>query len=84
MLHLGFGNIISAKDVVLIADYKTTTYSNVTNEFLKTAEEEGFITDLSNGKVKSFIVTNETIYYSMISSNTLTKRLNFSYDINCN
>ncbi len=84
MLHLGADNIISAKDIVLIADYKTATHSNETNKFLKIAQEEGFVVDFSDGEPKSFIVTNETVYYSMISSNTLTKRLNSLYDLSCN
>jgi ribosomal protein S8 len=82
LLHLGAGYIIPAKDVVLIADFESTTHSKKTREFLEVAEEEGFITDFSEGNPKSFIVTDETIYYSMISSSTLSKRVNFAYNLN--
>ncbi|WP_408955295.1 extracellular matrix regulator RemB [Natroniella sp. ANB-PHB2] len=83
MLHLGKGNTISLKDVVLIADLEATTYSKETENFLKIAKEEGFITDYSEGAPKSFVVTDETVYYSMISSNTLAKRVNSKDNLNC-
>ncbi|MCK8826831.1 DUF370 domain-containing protein [Natroniella acetigena] len=83
MLHLGKGNTISLKDVVLIADLEATTYSKETENFLKIAEEEGFIIDYSGGDPKSFVVTDETVYYSMISSNTLAKRVNVKDNLNC-
>ncbi|MCK8816609.1 DUF370 domain-containing protein [Natroniella sulfidigena] len=83
MLHLGKGNVISLKDVVLIADLETTTQAKETEEFLKIAEAEGFIIDYSEGNPRSFIVTDETVYYSMISSNTLAKRVNVKDNLNC-
>ncbi len=82
MVHLGAGYMIPPKDIVLIADLESTTHSKKTREFLKVAEEEGFITDYSKGNPKSFVLTDETIYYSMISSNTLRKRVNFAYNLN--
>ena len=81
MLHLGAGHVIPAKDVVLIADLETTTDSKETEEFLQIAKEEGFIIDYSEGNPKSFVVTDETVYYSMISSTTLRKRVNFKYNL---
>lgn len=83
MLHLGDGHTIAAKDVVLIADIDSTTCSPKTKEFLEVAREEGFITDFSNGEPKSFVITEETIYYSIISSETLAKRMNFVYNLDC-
>lgn len=82
MLHLGAGHIIPAKEIVLIADFDSTTTSKRTREFLEVAKEEGFIKDFSKGDPKSFIVTDETIYYSMISSSTLSKRVNLAYNLN--
>ncbi|WP_027339689.1 extracellular matrix regulator RemB [Halonatronum saccharophilum] len=82
MLHLGAGKVIPAEDIVLIADLESTINSKTTKEFLEVAKEEGFIRDFSEGNPKSFIVTGETIYYSMISSSTLSKRLNFAANIN--
>lgn len=75
-LHIGNGYLIPTKDVVMISDYQTTISSKDTQNFMKVANEEGFIEDHSKGVPKSFIVTNETIYLSLISSTTLVKRMN--------
>lgn len=74
-LHLGDDHLIPAEEVVLIGDLESTTDSKITNEFLDIAEEEGFVIDYSKGKPRSFVLTGETIYISMISSNTLFKRM---------
>ncbi|AGB40044.1 hypothetical protein Halha_0006 [Halobacteroides halobius DSM 5150] len=84
MLHLGGGYTIPAKDVVMIADWESTTDSPETRYFLKVAEEEGFIIDYSDGEPSSFVITEEKIYYSMISSDTLQKRVNFIYNLGSN
>ncbi|MFO7818700.1 MAG: DUF370 domain-containing protein [Halanaerobacter sp.] len=81
MLHLGEGHTIPAKDVVLIADWEATTDSQDTVDFLDISDEEGFIIDYTAGDPKSFVVTEEKIYYSIISSETLRKRMNFVYTL---
>ncbi|MFW6287243.1 MAG: extracellular matrix regulator RemB [bacterium] len=74
-LHLGENHLIPEKDVVLIGDLESTSISDITKEFFNIAEEEGFIVDYSNGNARSFILTGETVYLSMISSTTLAKRI---------
>ncbi|MFW5980180.1 MAG: extracellular matrix regulator RemB [Bacillota bacterium] len=74
-LHLGKGHMISKEEIVLIGDLESTTDSSFTEEFFDISEEEGFIVDYTEGnKARSFILTGETIYLSMISSTTLAKR----------
>lgn len=75
-LHIGNGHLIPLKDVVMIADYESTTSGKDSENFLEVANEEGFIEDYSDGSPKSFIITNETVYLSLISSVTLAKRIN--------
>ncbi|MCK8824523.1 extracellular matrix regulator RemB [Fuchsiella alkaliacetigena] len=82
LLHLGNDYMIPVKDVVLIADFESTD-SDDSRSFLQTAKEEDFIEDFAGDKAKSFIVTDETIYYSPISSKTLRKRMNFVANLNC-
>ncbi|MGM0471166.1 MAG: extracellular matrix regulator RemB [Bacillota bacterium] len=77
LLHLGNDNMIPTDEVVMIADLESTA-SEITEEFLQIAQEEGFIKDYAAGEAKSFVLTNETIYYSNISSKTLRKRMNFT------
>ncbi len=80
-LHIGNGHLILSKDVVMISDYTSTFSSKDTKNFLQVANEEGFIQDYSNGSPKSFIITNETVYLSLISSTTLAKRINLVTDL---
>ncbi|MFW6377239.1 MAG: extracellular matrix regulator RemB [bacterium] len=74
-LHIGENNLIPTKEVVLIGSLESTQESEITKEFFKVAEEEGFVVDYSMGNPRSFILTSETIYLSMISSSTLGKRM---------
>ena len=76
-LHIGDGNMIPVKDIVFLGDIESVTDSKITDEFLKMADEEGFIIDQTkaNSKIRSFILTGEKIYYSIISTNTLEDRL---------
>ena len=68
----------SIKNIIAIMDIDTTTISKDTKEFLKIAEEEGFIKSISEDLPKSFIITEtdkkSKIYLSPISSVTLQKR----------
>ncbi|RCW41470.1 MULTISPECIES: extracellular matrix regulator RemB [unclassified Halanaerobium] len=74
-LHLGGGNMILSEEVVLIGDLEKTTTSDITKEFMHISDEEGFIVDYSGGNPRSFVLTGETIYLSMISSKTLASRV---------
>jgi ribosomal protein S8 len=69
------------KNIIAIMDIESTTVSKDTKEFLKIAEEEGFIESISNDLPKSFIITEidkkSKIYLSPISSVTLQKRSGF-------
>lgn len=80
-IHLGKDVAIPVKSIIAILDLDTTTTSKITKEFLKTAEEEGFIENISEDIPKSFIITEQEkkskIYLSHISSVTLQKRANF-------
>lgn len=81
-LHIGEGHMISTKNIVLIGDLEKTTTSEITQEFFDISEEEGFIIDYSSGNPRSFILTGETIYLSLVSSATLRKRMNKSISEN--
>lgn len=84
-LHIGGDIVIPVKDVIAIMDIDTTTISKDTREFLKIAEEEGFIKSISNDLPKSFIITEmdkkSVIYLSPISSVTLKKRSQYVSEI---
>lgn len=74
-LHLGEGHMISAADIVMVGNLNTTS-SNITKEFLNISREKGFIVDYTSGNPRSFVLTEEKVYLSIISSTTLEKRMN--------
>jgi len=80
-LHIGGDVVIPIRNIIAIFDLEKTTISKDTKEFLKTAEEEGFIESISDDIPKSFVVTEtdkkSKIYLSPISSTTLQKRSGF-------
>lgn len=84
-LHIGGDFVLPVKNIIAILDIESTTISKDTKEFLKIAEEEGFVESISNDLPKSFIITEtdkkSKIYLSPISSITLQKRSGFVSDI---
>ncbi|CAB1255620.1 extracellular matrix regulator RemB [Clostridium sp. MT-14] len=77
-LHLGENIVVPIKDVIGIFDVDTSTYNSDTIQFLRMAEEDGFVQKITKDKPKSFIIAEvnkkSKIYLSPISSSTLTKR----------
>jgi hypothetical protein len=82
-LHLGENVVVPIKDVIGIFDIQTTMYSSDTSQFLRMAEEDGFVERITNDKPKSFVIAEvdkkSKIYLSPISSSTLTKRTDIDY-----
>jgi len=80
-LHIGGDVVIPVKNIIAILDIETTTISKDTKEFLRIAEEEGFIESISEDLPKSFIITEtdkkSKIFLSPISSVTLQKRAGY-------
>ena len=77
-LHIGGDVVIPMKNVIAILDIESSTISKDTRDFLKTAEEEGFVTAITDDLPRSFIITEvekkSRIYLSQIKSVTLQKR----------
>jgi len=83
-LHLGENVVVPVKDVIGIFDMQNTMYSSDTIQFLRLAEEDGFVERISKEKPKSFVIAEvdkkSKIYLSPISSATLTKRTDVEYN----
>ncbi|ABK62676.1 MULTISPECIES: extracellular matrix regulator RemB [Clostridium] len=77
-LHLGENVVVPLKDIIGIFDLEATMYSSDTIQFLRMAEEDGFVERITKENPKSFVVAEvnkkSKIYLSPISSSTLTKR----------
>ena len=82
-LHLGENVVVPIKDIIGIFDLQNTMYSSDTIQFLRLAEEDGFVEKITGEKPKSFIIAEvnnkSKIYFSPISSITLTKRTYSDY-----
>ncbi len=85
-LHLGENVVVPIKDVIGIFDIETSMYSSDTIQFLRMAEEDGFVERITKEKPKSFVIAEvnkkSKIYLSPISSSTLTKRTYTDYNVN--
>ncbi|NMB00894.1 MAG: DUF370 domain-containing protein [Firmicutes bacterium] len=75
-LHIGENIMVPLKEMISIIDL-TENPSGINSEFLKTAEEEGFVVQLGDKPV-SLVVCAQKVYLSPISAQTLFKRANHS------
>lgn len=84
-LHLGENVVVPIKDIIGIFDIQTTMYSSDTIQFLRMAEEDGFVERITKEQPKSFVIAEvdkmSKIYLSPISSSTLTKRTTMDYNL---
>lgn len=78
-LHLGEKTVIRTENVVGIFDLDNTTISKNTRDFLKTAQENDEVVNVSYELPKSFVVCVENnqrkVYISQIAANTIYKRI---------
>jgi hypothetical protein len=72
-LHLGASTVIPLRHVISIADIKSVR-AGIENDFLKKVQKANKVIDVSEGHPKSFVVTDDYVYFSAISSLTLKKR----------
>jgi hypothetical protein len=80
-IHIGENIVIPEDSIIAIMDIESMKQSSDTKQFLKIADEEGFIKKITNDEPKSFILAEinkkSVIYLSPISSLTLCKRSGF-------
>ena len=55
-LHLGENVVVPIKDIIGIFDMETTMYSSDTIQFLRMAEEDGFVERITKNVAKSFVI----------------------------
>lgn len=83
-LHLGENVVVPIKDVIGIFDYNSTSYGSDTTQFLRLAEDDGFVERITNEAPKSFVIAEvkkkSKIYLSPISASTLTRRTDMNYN----
>ncbi len=78
-VHLGADTVVNTKNIISIMDLESSSISKFSKEFLKTAEEEGFVKNVSDEIPKSFIICEEkgqsVIYLTNISTKALAGRI---------
>lgn len=74
-IHLGGDFIVPKEEVIAIVNTQLMKKTEVNREFMELAENDGFITPITDkSNAKSVIITSKKIYLSPISSVTLKKR----------
>lgn len=77
-LHLGENVVVPVKDIIGIFDMESSIYGSDSVQFLRMAEEDGFVEKITSERPKSFVIAEvnkkSKIYLSPISSVTLCKR----------
>lgn len=72
-IHIGGDTMVRLKDVIGIFDIQSEN-SEGTAFFLKRSKEQDRVEVVELGEIKSYVVTNNKVYFSPISSLTLKKR----------
>jgi hypothetical protein len=80
-IHIGENIVVPLNDVIAIIDIGSSEISNDTKQFLKIADEDGFVRRIAKDEPKSLILTEKNkksiVYLSPISSVTLCRRGGF-------
>ena len=75
-LHLGENVVVPIKDIIGIFDLQNTMYSSDTIQFLRLAEEDGFVERITEETPKSYVIAEvnkkSKVYLSPISSTTVS------------
>ena len=76
-IHLGEDTLIHGQDIIGIFDLDNTTVMKSSREYLKKANKEKRVINVSYDLPKSFIVSAEndyTVYISLLSAATISSR----------
>lgn len=78
-LHLGYETVVRTDNILGVFDMDNTTISKHTREYLKLAQQEGRVINVSMELPKSFVVCNEQkverVYITQIATSTILKRM---------
>jgi aminopeptidase C len=78
-VHLGSDVTVHSDDIIGIFDIERVTVKKSVNEFLRVSQKSGRIYYVSLDLPKSFVVTDESVYVSNVSADTLKKRSKENY-----
>lgn len=75
-IHLGGEKIIRSSELVAIFDISIEKSSKISKQYVNHAQQQKHIEMIGEEEAKSIVVTQNTVYYSPISTTTLKKRAN--------
>lgn len=75
-IHLGGEKIIRSSELVAIFDISIEKSSKISKQYVNHAQQQKHVELIGEEEAKSIVVTQNTVYYSPISSTTLKKRAN--------
>lgn len=73
-LHLGEDIVLQTKDIVAIIDSNLVAESVILKEFIDANDKNNNIIHISEGTVKSIVVTENKVYFSPLTAVTLKRR----------
>ncbi len=80
-IHLGSNTVVTTKSIIGIFDIDYCSISKRTRAFLRTAQQNGMVINITDELPKSFILCREPdgdkVYISGISPATLRKRADY-------
>ena len=74
-LHIGNDNMINSQNIIGIFDIDICTIEQRLRDFLSEKQRKGDIVDVAEDLPGTFIVTNDKVYISGLSSTTLRQRV---------
>jgi len=80
-LHLGADKMIKLRDLIVIINNENPQKNNNIGEFFEKAQHLLEVEKIEKDNHKSIVITDDKIYFSPISSQTLKKRANFVADL---
>ncbi len=74
-INIGGDKMINCNDIIGVFDLENTTTSRITREFLKITEKNNKSEDAVTDIPHSFVVTEDKVYISQATSQTVKKRI---------
>jgi hypothetical protein len=80
-LHLGEDIVLQTKDVVAIIDCHIVDESVILKEFIDVNTQKNNIIHISDGSVKSIVITGSKVYFSPMTAVTLKRRSEYMSEL---
>lgn len=83
-LQLGKHTAVDTKDIIAILDLDSISIAKYSREFLRVAEEEGFVISVTNDIPKAVVIcetdNQSVVYITSLSSKALSGRIKKEYE----